>query len=190
MMLGKLWRREPDADAATLTTPGSTRLLFVCMGNICRSPTAEGVMRAKLRAAGLHRQVAVDSAGMSDHHRGEPPDPRAVRHAAQRGYDLTGLRARAVEPIDFHRFHWMLAMDEDNLRWLRKQAPPEAPVRLQLLLEHGPPGAGLEVPDPYYGPPAGFEQVLDLIEGACDGLVAQLAAQAGPWAERRGGPPA
>jgi protein-tyrosine phosphatase len=181
--LGALWRRAggPAADDdATLTTPGATKLLFVCMGNICRSPTAEGVMRAKLRAAGLHRRVAVDSAGMLDHHRGDPPDPRAVKHAALRGYDLSPLRARPVDPVDFQRFHWMLAMDDDNLAWLRRQAPAGSPAQLQLLLEHGPPGAPREVPDPYYGSPAGFEHVLDLVEAACDGLVARLAAGAGP----------
>jgi len=195
--LGALWRRTTGAgagaadgdDAATLATPGATRLLFVCMGNICRSPTAEGVMRAKLRAAGLHRRVVVDSAGMIDHHRGEPPDPRAIRHAAQRGYDLSALRARRVDPIDFQRFHWMLAMDEDNLDWLRRQAPAGSPARLQLLLDHGPPGGPREVPDPYYGSPAGFEHVLDLVEAACDGLVALLAARAGvPGGDTGGGP--
>jgi protein-tyrosine phosphatase len=174
-MLSRLWpRRGRDDAAATLDTPGATRVLMVCMGNICRSPTAEAVLRHKLRAAGLHRQVAVDSAGMIDHHRGEPPDPRAITHAARRGYDLSVLRARAVEPVDFERFHWMLAMDDDNLRWLRQNSPPGASPRLALLLDHAPHLDEREVPDPYYGAPAGFERVLDLVEAGCDGFIRSL----------------
>lgn len=174
MVLGRLWTRRGD-DGATLDTPGATRVLMVCMGNICRSPTAEAVLRAKLRAAGLHRQVAVDSAGTIDHHRGQPPDARAMRHAARRGYDLSALRARAVEPADFERFDWMLAMDEANLRFLRRQLSPGLPVRTALLMDYAPHLGEAEVPDPYYGAPAGFERVLDLIEAACDGFLAALA---------------
>ncbi len=174
-MLGRLWPRRARGDGATLDTPGATRVLMVCMGNICRSPTAEAVLRHKLRGAGLQARVAVDSAGMIDHHRGSPPDPRAIRHAALRGYDLAPLRARAVEPEDFERFDWMLAMDEANLRWLRKQLPADATVRTALLLEHAPQLGLTEVPDPYYGSPEGFERVLDLIEAGCDGFLRRLA---------------
>jgi protein-tyrosine phosphatase len=157
-------------------TPGATCVLMVCMGNICRSPTAEAVLRQRLRAAGLHRQVAVDSAGMIDQHRGSPPDPRAIRHAARRGYDLSALRARVVEPVDFERFHWMLAMDSENLHWLRKQQPTGSAARLSALLEHAPGLGETDVPDPYYGSPEGFERVLDLIEAGCDGFVRHLLA--------------
>jgi protein-tyrosine phosphatase len=157
-----------------------TRVLMVCMGNICRSPTAEGVLRAKLLRAGLGGRVVVDSAGTLDSHAGEAPDARSIAHAAARGYDLSRLRARAVVAEDFERFDWLLAMDDDNLAWLRKRAPAGVAERCALLL----PFAGLQieppqVPDPYYGSAAGFERVLDLLEQACDPLVARWAA-AGP----------
>ncbi|MDP2006833.1 MAG: low molecular weight protein-tyrosine-phosphatase [Rubrivivax sp.] len=148
---------------------------MVCMGNICRSPTAEGVLRERLRRAGLQQRVAVDSAGTLDHHAGEAPDPRAQRHAAQRGYDLSNQRARAVLPEDFTRFHWLLAMDEDNLAWLQRKAPPGHTARIGLLMPHARRHTDqTAVPDPYYGNPAGFERVLDLVEDACDGLVETL----------------
>lgn len=151
------------------------RVLMVCMGNICRSPTAEGVLRAKLQRAGLHGIVQVDSAGTHGYHTGEAPDARAIRHAKQRGYDIAGLRARPVQPHDFMQFHRLLAMDEDNLDWLRRKAPPGSPARVEPLLVHARRHAGIvAVPDPYYGGPAGFDHVLDLVEDACDGLVEQL----------------
>jgi protein-tyrosine phosphatase len=178
-MLGRLLGRRgsgaEDADA-TPDTPGATCVLMVCMGNICRSPTAEAVLRAKLRTAGLHRHVAVDSAGMIDHHAGSPPDPRAVRHGAARGYELQGLRARPVVPADFGRFHWILAMDEVNLEWLERRRPADSAARVGLLLAHAPQLGEREVPDPYYGPPAGFDRVLDLVEAGCDGFLARLQA--------------
>jgi len=175
MMLRRLLgRRKADADA-TPRTPGAICVLMVCMGNICRSPTAEVVLRTKLRAAGLQRAVAVASAGTSDQHRGEPPDLRAVRHAALRGYDLSALRARGLEGADFTRFHWMVAMDASVLRILRKRLAPDAPVQTSLLLDYAPQLGRTEVPDPYYGAPAGFEEVLDLVEAGCDGLVAELS---------------
>ncbi len=153
-------------------------VLMVCMGNICRSPTAEVVLRSKLGAAGLAHRVVVDSAGTYGGHAGEPPDPRAVRHAAARGYDLSALRARAVRPDDFDRFHRLLAMDEENLDWLRGRAPEAAQARLALLMQPAQRHAGVRaVPDPYYGPPAAFEHVLDLVEDACDGWVRALAAE-------------
>ncbi len=162
------------ADAAEL------RILVVCMGNICRSPIAEGVLRSKLAAAGLAQRVQVDSAGTHGYHTSEPPDPRAIRRAAQRGYALGGLRARPVEPADFDAFQWMLAMDDSNLAWLKKRQPEGSAVQLGLLMEEacGHPGV-TEVPDPYYGPEAGFDQVLDLVEDACDSVVARV--QSGSW---------
>lgn len=154
------------------------RVLMVCMGNICRSPTAEGVLRDRLQRAGLQHRVAVDSAGTLDHHSGEPPDPRALRHAALRGYDLSVQRARAVRTEDYTRFHWLLAMDEDNLSWLQRKAPPGNTARIELLMPYARRFPGVQaVPDPYYGAPAGFERVLDLVEDACDGFVARLQTE-------------
>lgn len=153
-----------------------TRVLMVCMGNICRSPTAEGVLRAKLQAAGLDREVEVDSAGTHGYHVGEAPDPRAIKHARARGVDLSRLRARRVSRDDFQRFDWILAMDLQNLENLQSLVPPEGGgARLGLLLDHATRHDGVrEVPDPYYGPPAGFDRVLDLVEDACEGFVAAL----------------
>jgi len=152
---------------------------MVCMGNICRSPMAEGVLRTKLARAGLAELVAVDSAGTAGLHRGNPPDPRAVALAAQRGYRLDGQKSRPVVAADFTRFDLLLAMDRQNLDALRKRCPPQAQDRLQLLLPYAAQRAAAaapddEVPDPYYGPPAGFVLALDLIEPACDGVVAAL----------------
>ena len=124
--------REEAAPEAVPQTPGTTRVLMVCMGNICRSPTAEGVLRAKLRQAGLHGRVRVDSAGTHGFHSSEPPDPRAIHHAAQRGYDLSALRARPVQGEDFGRFEYILAMDEDNLAWLHRHAPAGCTARIEL----------------------------------------------------------
>lgn len=166
------WKRSPAAEDEALL-PGALHVLMVCTGNICRSPTAEGVLRARLRREGLHRSVRVDSAGTHGYHTEEPPDPRAIRHAAARGYDIATIKARPVQGHDFARFHWMLAMDDSNLSWLQRKSPaPESP-RIELLTLAG----GLmerEVPDPYYGPDAGFDHVLDLVERACDGFVQRL----------------
>lgn len=155
-----------------------TRILMVCMGNICRSPTAEAVLRTKLQRAGLERVVEVDSAGTHGHyHAGEKPDARAQKHAAARGYDLSRLRARRVVEADYSRFHWLLAMDDQNLAHLRQTLPIGATARLGLLMEYSRGYADVRaVPDPYYGAPAGFERVLDLVEDACDGLVEHLKA--------------
>jgi len=159
---------------------GKTRVLMVCTGNICRSPTAEGVLRKKLRAAGLHKQVEVASAGTTGYHSGEPPDARAIKHAAARGYDLSRLRARRVSRDDFQRFDWLLALDESHLASLRQIAPAEGGARIGLLMEHATRHAGTpEVPDPYYGAPAGFERVLDLVEDACDGFVERMRRELG-----------
>lgn len=149
------------------------RILFFCMGNICRSPTAEGVMRAKLAAAGLG--VEVDSAGTHGYHAGEPPDERSQAHARRRGYDLSPLRARQLLAEDFDRFDLVLAMDDDNLARARRLCPPAQRERLGLLMDYAPHTGRAHVPDPYYGGAAGFEEVLDLVEAACDGLIAELS---------------
>ncbi len=149
-------------------------VLFVCMGNICRSPTAEGVMRHKLRAAGLHEAVQVDSAGTHAWHAGSPPDHRSTVHAARRGYDLSTLRAREVVAADFDQFDLILAMDWDNLALLEERCPPDCRRKLGRLTEHCRHHDNPVVPDPYAGGPKGFEQVLDLVEDACDGLVALI----------------
>lgn len=152
-----------------------TRVLMVCMGNICRSPTAEAVLRHKLKAAGLEKTVEVDSAGTHGGHVGEPPDARAQRHARLRGYDLSRLRARRLTAEDFTRFDWVIAMDQDNLSRMAELAPDGHVARLELLMTHATRRAGVTaVPDPYYGPPAGFDHVLDLIEDGCDGLLPWL----------------
>jgi protein-tyrosine phosphatase len=143
------------------------RVLMVCMGNICRSPTAEAVLRQRLLAAGLAEQVEVDSAGTGGWHVGEAPDARAQRHALQRGYDLSRLRGRRVDSADFERFDLVLAMDEDNLAELQRARPAEARAELRLF-------ADIEVPDPYHGGAQGFENVLDLIERASDTLMVEL----------------
>jgi len=152
------------------------RILFVCMGNICRSPTAEGLFKhIAASCAGL--QFEVDSAGTHDYHVGEAPDKRAIAAARQRGIDLTGLRARLVEPGDFERFDLILAMDRENLSILQQRAPAHARERIKLVLDFAPDAHTREVPDPYYGGPKGFEEVLDLLEQASQGLMAQLLAQ-------------
>ncbi|MDQ7912772.1 low molecular weight protein-tyrosine-phosphatase [Pseudomonas sp. 102515] len=153
------------------------RILFVCMGNICRSPTAEGILRAKLDAAGLAEGVQLDSAGTGDWHVGKAPDSRAIQAAAGRGYAIGDLRARQVAKDDFQRFDLILAMDQDNLAWLEQLRPDGGAVPELFLARQGL--AVDEVPDPYYGGAAGFERVLDLLEGACDGLVAEVAARHG-----------
>ena len=152
------------------------RVLFVCMGNICRSPTAEAVLRHKLKAAGLDKTVEVDSAGTYGGHVGEPPDARAQRHAKLRGYDLSRLRARRLTAEDFSRFDWVIAMEEDNFNRITELAPAGHAARLELLMLHASRHHDVRaVPDPYYGPPAGFDRVLELIEDACDGLVSEVA---------------
>jgi protein-tyrosine phosphatase len=135
------------------------RVLMVCLGNICRSPTAQGVLHAHLVQAGLADKVQVDSAGTGNWHVGNPPDARSQKHAARRGYDLSQLRARQVNEDDFHRFDLILAMDEDNLADLQRIAPQQHAAKVQLF-------APRPVPDPYVGGPEGFEEVLDLVEDA------------------------
>lgn len=154
------------------------RVLMVCTGNICRSPTAEGVLRRKLADAGLHKLVEVASAGTVDYHAGSPPDHRAQSSALRRGYDLSRQRARKVCAADFERFDLLLGMEAEHVQWLRELCPPALASRIGLLMDHAPARwRGAEVPDPYYGAPAGFERVLDLVEEACDGLVAAVRAR-------------
>jgi len=157
-----------------------TRVLMVCMGNICRSPTAEAVLRSKLDKAGLAREVEVASAGTHGYHVGEPPDGRAQKHAARRGYDLSRIRAQKVAAEHFQRYDWVLAMDDENLAVLRELAPPDGRAKLSLLMAYAVRHTDeATVPDPYYGPPAGFERVLDLVEDACEGFIQNLRAARG-----------
>jgi protein-tyrosine phosphatase len=155
------------------------RILMVCMGNICRSPTAEGVLRHKLRQAGLQRQVLVDSAGTHGWHEGAPPDRRSMAAAARRGYDLSDIRSRPVAAADFERFTLLLAMDAENLSWLHDACPEAHRHKLRRLMELAESAPMANVPDPYSGGAADFERVLDLVELACDSLVRQLQAPSG-----------
>ena len=152
-------------------------VLFVCLGNICRSPTAEGVFRAALVQLGLAERIFADSAGIGDWHVGSPPDRRAIQAARRRGYDLTSLRGRQFVPADFTRFGWILAMDVSNLRALEVMRPPAFNGHLGLLLDLVPGAPVREVPDPYYGGPDGFERVLDLAEQASAELIARMNAR-------------
>ena len=145
---------------------GPVRVLFVCTGNICRSPTAEGVLRHLAKKAGV--EVHVESAGTGGWHVGNPPDARAQHHARGRGYDLSAQRARQVAARDFEVFDLIVAMDRGHLAALRTQCPPEHREKLRLLVP------GRDVPDPYHGGDEGFERVLDMVETACAGLLREL----------------
>lgn len=145
-------------------------VLFVCLGNICRSPTAEGVFRRMIEEAGLWADVRIDSAGVAPWQVGRPPDPRAVAAARRHGIELAGLRARQVGAFDFDAFDYLIAMDRQNLADLRAACPPLRADRLHLLLAFTAAGAGSDVPDPFYGGTDGFEAVFDLIEDGARGL--------------------
>ncbi|HTX24951.1 MAG TPA: low molecular weight protein-tyrosine-phosphatase [Steroidobacteraceae bacterium] len=153
---------------------GEIRILFVCLGNICRSPTAEVVFRTLAAREAPELEVRIDSAGTAGYHIGSAPDERAREAARRRGYDMSGLRARQVETRDFERFDLILAMDRSNWSALCRSAPEGARERVRLFLEYGPDADLRDVPDPYYGGPNGFEEVLDLIEAASRGLLEHL----------------
>ncbi len=150
------------------------RVLFVCLGNICRSPTAEAVFRAVVAREAPGLEIEIDSAGTAGYHIGDPPDVRSQQAGLRRGYDLGLLRARRVEADDFERFDLILAMDRENLSELRGRAPESAHGKIRLFLEFAPDSGTVEVPDPYYGGPNGFEHVLDLVEAASSGLLSHI----------------
>jgi len=156
------------------SAPPATCVLFVCANNICRSPIAEGAFRVAARREGL-RNVLVESAGIYPHHAGQRPDPRALSAASGRGYDLSSIRARQVTAADFARFQWILAMDEDNLRALACMSPHGYAGHLGLLMDLAPGAGSRDVPDPYFGPRAQFDEVVRLVEAACGGLASRLA---------------
>lgn len=150
------------------------KVLFVCLGNICRSPTADGVFKALLAAQAFCDSVVVDSAGTGNWHVGKAPDQRAQVTAAKRGYDLSGLRARQVRLDDFEQFDYILTMDESNYNDLLTMSPSHYHHKIQMFLERAPQFNLTAVPDPYYDGEDGFETVLDLVEGACAGLLADI----------------
>ncbi len=154
-----------------------TSVLFVCMGNICRSPTAEGVFRKHVSDAGLDAEILTDSAGTHAYHSGEPADRRAHAAAMRRGFSLEGICARKVMDEDFEDFDYILAMDQDNLMTLQERAPDELRSKVRLFLEFAESRDENEVPDPYYGGSAGFERVLDLVEEASQGLLETLRSR-------------
>ena len=155
----------------------SISVLIVCMGNICRSPMAEGVLRKYLAEHGGDLSVTVDSAGTHGYHVGHPPDQRAQNAAAKRGVDISNLGARRVDPSDFERFDYILAMDRDNLDSLLAEAAAEYHDKVRLFLEFSSTNPGADVPDPYYGSVNGFEHVLDLVEDATEGFLKELQAR-------------
>ena len=153
------------------------RILFVCTGNICRSPTAEGVLRHKAAQAGRGGAFEIESAGLARYHIGDPPDARAQRQAATKGYDLSDQRARAVAPDDFQRFDLLLGMDHGHVRDLGRLAPEGAGERIRLFLDFAPGLEGRDVPDPYYGDMEDYALALDLIERGVEGLLAALPSR-------------
>jgi protein-tyrosine phosphatase len=176
----------PDHLGNTEATGNSTqgrktmvKVLFVCMGNICRSPTAHGVFRELVQREGLIEQIGIDSAGTHAYHVGEPPDCRAQETARRRGIDMSDLRARRVEPEDFHHFDYVLAMDEDNYHGLNRICPEGQHDRLRMFMDFAPELRTHEVPDPYYGGATGFEHVLDLVEAAAAGLLTEIRRRHG-----------
>lgn len=152
-------------------------VLFVCMGNICRSPMAEGAFRKYLRDSRPNISVVIDSAGTHGYHADAPPDPRAQTAAARRGIDISSLKARRVTDEDFEAFDYILAMDQDNHDWLIDRAPAEHHDKIRLFLELSSSSSQASVPDPYYGPARGFERVLDLVQEGAKGLLRTLVEE-------------
>ncbi|SMF31099.1 protein tyrosine phosphatase [Alteromonadaceae bacterium Bs31] len=150
------------------------KVLFVCLGNICRSPTAHGIFRSFVREQGLHAEILVDSAGTSGWHIGSPPDQRSAAAAAKRGYDLSDLRGRQVGASDFLEYDYILAMDSNNLSALKAMKPSYYEGTLSLFLDFAENNDVRDVPDPYYGGVKGFDKVLDLVEDGCAGLLAHI----------------
>lgn len=155
------------------------RLLVVCLGNICRSPVAEGVLRARIEASTLAGRVELDSAGTGDWHIGQPPDRRAIANAAEHGIDIAGLRARQLQAADYRDFDWLLCADRANLRDVQARAPRDARAQAALLLDWTGVERQGEVPDPYTGGPAQFEHVFRLLDRAADGAIARLREEFG-----------
>ncbi len=155
------------------------KVLFVCLGNICRSPTAQGVFAQKVKEAGLSDRISIDSAGVGHWHVGKSPDPRAMEAASSRGLDLSDQIARTITSEDFGSFDYIMAMDRDNLSELQKMAPPETRAEIELFLDYAHHSEEDEVPDPYYGGPNGFERVLNLVSEASDGLLNHIQNQLG-----------
>ncbi len=155
-------------------TTSTHKILFVCMGNICRSPTAEGVFRHKVEKANIADQFVIDSAGTHAYHIGDAPDVRSQEYARKRGIDLSTQRARQVQVSDFAKFDLLLAMDKDNLRLLQNQCPAEHQHKLKLMMSYATHSPSDVVPDPYYGGGRGFDVVLDYLEDAAEGLLADI----------------
>lgn len=153
------------------------KVLFVCLGNICRSPSAEGVFRKLVEEHGLLHQIEIDSAGTHAYHVGSPPDERAQQAASRRGIDMSDMRGRRIDEGDFYIFDYVLAMDESNEYHLREMAPAEEIHKIELFLNYAPQRSESEVPDPYYGGHTGFEKVLDMIEDASEGLLADIKSR-------------
>ncbi len=168
----------PHAKGATYMT----KVLFVCMGNICRSPTAQGVFRRMIAESGLESTVVVESAGTHAYHVGEPPDARAVQAAKRRGVEIADLRARQVTQDDYREFDLILAMDWENLALLQQQCPRAYKHKLHLLMRFAGEHDAATVPDPYYGGPEGFNTVLDYVEDACQGLIEVVRKRATMYA--------
>lgn len=163
--------------ADTVESSPTVKVLFVCMGNICRSPTAQGVFEKLVADAGLSRAIKADSAGTHAYHIGKSPDKRAMAAASKRGYDLTRQRARRIEAADLARFDYILAMDHENLYGIRELVAPGFEDKVRLLMDFAHQPGHAEVPDPYYGGSGGFERVLDLVEDAAGGLLEHIRRQ-------------
>ena len=154
-----------------------TGVLFVCLGNICRSPTSEGVFRSLVKNRNLDSEIYADSVGTAGYHIGYPPDSRAVEAAAKRGVSISHLRARRLERRDFEKFDYMIGMDFNNLQDLKAMAPRDYKGRICLFMDFAPDWDIQEIPDPYYGGHNGFEQVLDMVQDASAGLIEEITSQ-------------